>query len=467
MANLLFISLWLPLLGCIFVMFSKKDDNNAFNVTFFILCTILLTILKLFSELNHIGSDFLFSYQWLQHPNVVFTFGVDAFSLILLLGVYASVMIGLVGLSKNQRRNKSLLLLVLYFIWNMSGLLVVRDIISFYLFFAGMQLPLFMLIGSHANIRKSSTLSLFFIFNFLGSLLLLISILVVYRYNHGSVLLSEIGILNIPVVPQLVVLGGVCAAFVLRIPIWPLHNWISYICSGIKNPLIYILTNLFPLSGLYGFIRFGQVIVPTDLNAFVPIIEVFGVLTMMFIALIGLSHKNFLQKLFSYSTVFYLLFLLSKLLLADKYQMNMAYSLFIFLIVNASLAVLDLFAENAREDAGCDYRGVLVYMPRLSKFFAFFVLMAVGLPMSSMFWNNFVLISAIFRESFITGLWIMAAISLIGLALLYELYVMRDLQNKSVRDYEVRDISDHELTFFSGVTFVLFLSFFNPLWFLF
>ena len=464
---MLFVFLVLPLLGCVFVLFSEKDGYNAFNVTFFTLCTCILAILKLFSESQIVGTDFVYSYQWLQHPNVVFTFGVDSLSLLLLLGVYMSAIIGLVGLSAPQRKSKSLLLLVLYFIWNMSGLLVVRDIISFYLFFAGMQLPLFMLIGSYTNIKKSSTLSLFFLFNFVGSLLLLVSILVVYRYNHGSVLLSQIGILDIPAVPQFIVLAGVCAAFVLRIPIWPLHNWISFISSGIKNPLIYILTNMLPLSGLYGFIRFGQVIVPTEINAFVPIIEVFGVLTMMFIALIGLSHKNFLQKLFSFSTISYLLFLLSKLLLDDKYQMNMAYSLFIFLIVNASLTVLDLFAENAREEAGCDYRGVLVYMPRLSKFFAFFVLMAAGLPMSSMFWNNFTLISALFRESFVTGLWVMASISLVGLALIYELYIMRDLQNKPLQEYAVTDISDRKLVFFGCITLVLFLSFFNPLWFVF
>lgn len=467
MADLLLIFLLVPLLGCLFVLFSKKGGYNAFNIAFFMLSSGILLILKMLSDVKIGDMDFLYSYPWLKHPNIVFTLGVDTFSLVLLLGVYVSSIIGLVGLSPDQRANKSLLFLVLYYIWNMSGLLTARDIISFYLFFAGMQLPLFMLIGWHGNVKKSATLSLFFLFNFIGSILLLISILVVYRYNHGSVMLSEIGILNIPEVPQLVVLGGVCVAFVLRIPIWPLHNWISYISAGIKNPLIYILANLLPLTGLYGFIQFGKVIVPTDLNAFVPVIEVFGVLTMMFIALIGLSHKNFLQKLFSYSTISYLLFLLSKLLLEERYLMNMAYSLFIFLIVNASLAVLELLAENAREKSDGDYRGMLIYVPRLAKFFAFFVLIAVGLPISSLFWNNFVLISAIFRESFVTGLWVMASISLIGLALIYELYIMRDAQNKSIAPYEITDISDRKLIFFTGVTIVLFLSFFDPLWFAF
>ena len=180
-----------------------------------------------------------------------------------------------------------------------------------------------------------------------------------------------------------------------------------------------------------------------------------------------MSFYVFLQKLFSYSTIYYLLFLMAKLLLTDKYQMNMAYSLFIFLIVNASLAVLDLFAENAREEAKSNYRGILAYMPRLANLFAFFVLIAAGLPISSMFWNNFILISALFKESFMTGIWVMASISLIGIALIYELYVMHDVRFKSANNEIINDISKPDLIFFAGITVILFLSFFNPLWFVF
>ena len=467
MGSLLASFLLVPLLGCIFVLFSQKHENNGYNVALFTLSANILLILRMLSLCETMDAEFLYSYQWLTHPNVRFILGVDVFSLVLLLGIYISVIIGLTGLSSEQRHNKSLQILTLYFVWNMEALLLAKDIIFFYIFFAGMLLPLFWLICLHGSFKKISSSALFFLFNFAGSLLLLISMLVVYRYNRGSVLLSAVGILDIPKHAQLIVIGGICGAFISRIPIWPFHNWISFIYSDIKNPLIYIVMSMMPLTGLYGFIRFGQIMLSDSIYTFVPIIETFCVLTMLFIALIGLSHRNFLQKLFSYSTIYYLLFLMSKLLLTDKYQMNMAYSLFIFLIVNASLAVLDLFAENAREESNGNYRGILAYMPRLANLFTFFVLIAVGLPISSMFWNNFILISALFRESFMTGIWVMTSTSLIGMALIYELYIMCDTRLSLTTNDTVCDISDANLAFFAGVTIILFLSFFNPLWFVF
>jgi NADH:ubiquinone oxidoreductase subunit 4 (subunit M) len=97
------------------------------------------------------------------------------------------------------------------------------------------------------------------------------------------------------------------------------------------------------------------------------------------------------------------------------------------LIVNATLAVLELWSENARQESGCDYRGILAYMPKLTWIFTFFVLVAVGLPISSMFWNNFVVISALFRENFAIGIGVMMAITLIATSLAYELFMMRNL----------------------------------------
>ena len=147
--------------------------------------------------------------------------------------------------------------------------------------------------------------------------------------------------------------------------------------------------------------------------------------------------------------------------------MNIAYSLFIFLIVTSSLAVLDLqFEEKCRQQT-CGYRGILAYMPRFSFVMSFFVLTAVGLPISSLFWNNFVLISEIFRESFGIGLWVMAALLLVALGLLHELYVMRDLKQHETKAENIEDLSSRQQIFLAGVVAILFLSFFNPLWFIF
>ena len=126
--------------------------------------------------------------------------------------------------------------------------------------------------------------------------------------------------------------------------------------------------------------------------------------------------------------------------------------------------MLDLWSENACAEGHCDYRGILAYMPKLSRIFAFFVLVAVGLPISSMFWNNFVLISALFKINFAAGIGVMTAITLICMGVTYELFMMRSLKRIGV-NVSVEDISDRQRAFFMAVVLLLFLSFFNPLWF--
>lgn len=457
----------LPLLGCLFVLFSKKNDNNPFYVTLFTLFSNLAVIIRLLTQINRDNNDlqfFHYSYSWLEEHGIELVLEANLFSLLVLMGVYVAFIIGVVGLNPSQRKSKSQMLLGLYFVWNMTGLMCSNDMISFYMFFAGMIIPVFLLIGLYGNIKKNSTFYLFFVFNFCGILCLLIATMFVYKYHHGNIELQNIAMIKMPATAVVTVWGCVCMAFISRIPIWPFHYWISSINAGIRSSLVYVMTNMLPLTGLYGFLRFWLVTIPKGISPLVPVMEIFGIMTMLFVALIGLAHKDFLQKLFSYTTVYYLLFLLTTIMLPEAYIMNIAYSLITFLIVNASLIVLDLWAEDTCQESRCDYRGILAYMPKLSIIFAFFVLVAVGLPLSAMFWNNFVLISAFFRVSFTLGTLMMAAICIICLSLVYELFIMRDAAHLN-DNFEIEDITDKKMAFFILIIAFLFVSFFNPLWF--
>ena len=121
--------------------------------------------------------------------------------------------------------------------------------------------------------------------------------------------------------------------------------------------------------------------------------------------------------------------------------------------------------ERECAEKKCDYRGALAYMPKRARIFAFFTLVALGLPISAMFWNNFIIISSLFRFSFLIGVMVMTAIGLISVSMLYELYVMRDLKSQIDNEREITDISRESLLFFTVVIVVIILSFFNPLWF--
>lgn len=469
MAELILVMMLLPLIGCFFVLTAPDNKNNAYNVAFFTLAANMVIILRMFAltdaaQLSEISG---FSFSWLDGVGLDLYFGTDIFSLLLIIAVHLALLIGMVGLNAAARKNKMLLFLALYFAGCLTGFFTAGDLLSFYGFFAGMLLPLFMLIGVCGGGKKIQILYRFFIYNFIGILFLLIASLIMYKFYHGNIRLSEIAFVDMTPHVGLMVWTAVCLAFISRIPVWPFHSWIASVSASIRNPLVYIMVNMLPLTGLYGFARFWPLAVPESISSYLPYIEIFTVMTMVFLALIGLSSREFLYKLFAYSTVYYLFFLLAVILPVDTLKMNIAYSLFIFLIVTSSLVILDLqFEEKCRQQT-CGYRGILAYMPRFSVVMSFFVLTAVGLPISSLFWNNFVLISEIFQENFAVGLWVMAALTIVALSLLHELYVMRDLKQHEEKAEDMADLSLKQQIFWTGIVIVLFLSFFNPLWFVF
>ncbi|MBQ9034941.1 MAG: hypothetical protein IJ099_03140 [Alphaproteobacteria bacterium] len=429
-------------------------------------------ILRLFSELDlsQKGMQFVYNFDWLTSANITLSFGVDAFSLLLLAGIYISLLTAVVSLPLQQHENKSLLAWNMYFLWNVSGLLFANDIISFYTFFAAILLPLFMLIGQFGDLKKKIGLYMFFIFNFAGIIVLLCAVVLVFKYYHGNIMLHEIALMNMPQKAAKAVWGGVCLALLARIPIWPFHYWISSIVSIIKNPLVYIITMLVPLTGLYGFMRFWQLTIAESVMPYINFMAIICLITMIFIVLIGIAHKEFLYKLFAYMTVYYLLFLLAEILLssilqADTLQMNIAYALFTFLPVTSILIILDLQMEKECEDKNCDYRGILAYMPKRAKIFVFYVIMALGMPVSALFWNNFIIVSDLFKFSFNIGICVMFALSLLTISMLYELYVMRDLKKHISPNENIADISNLHLAYLAFIGAILFLSFFNPLWF--
>lgn len=256
-------------------------------------------------------------------------------------------------------------------------------------------------------------------------------------------------------------------AFISRIPIWPFYYWISAVNTGVRNSLVHVMANLLPLTGLYGAMRLHSIFLPIGLHEIEPILEIAGLVTILLIALVGLTQQDFLQKLFAYTTIYYLLYTLAVIMLKTKYQQNIEYALFSFMLVNSVLAVLYLLMENSCNAIGCNINGILTHIPRFDNLFIFFVLIACGLPISSMFWNNFILISSLFHESFISGLCVMLAITFISMSLIYELYIMQDLEHNNTYTQKIADMEDISFMFFMVILIVLVISFFNPLWFIF
>ena len=459
----------LPFLGMLFVLTAKDSEDtpgrNAFNVCIFTVIANITLIWRVFMVLNEKSSklQLLEKFNWLSTPDINIMFGVDTFSLLLILAIHISILIGLVGVRQNRHKQKTLMVLTLLFLSTITGFFVAADIFSFYIFFEAMLVPLFMVIGMFGEVKRKGPVFRFFLYNFIGALLLFSATMLIYR-QYGSITLLQLRQLAQEGQIGAYIYIAIGLAFLSRIPIWPFHYWISSISSAIKNPLCFIIMVQIPLTALYGCIRFIPVHFSINLGSYLTIISIIGAITMFFIALIGFINKDTQYKVFAYITVYYIMYLLGILTNDDVVLRNIGYSLFSFIITISSLEVLSSYIRHKEQEIDSLSNGFLCRVRRLSFAYSFMTMAAVGLPVSAVFVNNFLIISKLISQNLELGLIIVFALIIAGITLLQELSRLKTDDSRCQLGRN-DDISFSVFCFMLFIMFMLLMSFIKPLWF--
>ncbi len=465
---------FVPLLGMFFASLARENGReccgNALNVGLLTVVANLFILWRAALKINvaEDGWQVVEKFSWMKSPEIELVFGIDIFSLMLIAAVHLAVLLGMVGVRGNTYRQKALVVFSLMFLSMISGYFLASDFFSFYIFFEAMLLPLFMLTGIFGDVKKQQVLYRFFLYNLLGAVFLFIALMILYNYQNVSI--SEVGRIVLSGRGELLVWGSVFIAFLSRIPVWPFHYWISSVNVNISNPLVFIIANIMPLSGVYGLIRFFPVNAPAALDPYLLVLEVISIVTMLVIALIGCTKKDIQYKIFSYMTVYYIMYLLGALLPTDALLMNIGFSLFSYLVIAAALEVLVAHLENQPAEAGeC---GILCAVPRTSLMFTFLILAAIGMPLSSMFLNNMVIFSGLMKFNIKMAVCILAAVVLASVSLLQHLFYLKyplpaaEAADRPVRECAATDISPKMFFVLLAMAVLLLLSFINPLWFI-
>lgn len=468
--HILLILISIPFLGFLFALTSPSKNKTSYaNIVsvaeFAVLSnTALLTYLLMHLDLNIKGLQFLSYYQWTETPPINLAFGIDVFALMIALAIHLVLIISL-PFAKTSEHPKMLVSLSLLMLCILTGFLVAADIFSFYIFFTAMLIPAFVLIGTSGEIRKSSWMFRFFIYNFIGSVIFFAVICALYFFHNQetTILLNGVARFRLPKIYEYWIWGGIFIALLSRIPIWPFHYWIASITGSIQNPLVFLLINLIPLTGVYGLIRFCPKAVPESVSYFLTTLEIIAAISMLFIAMIGLINKDSRYKLFSFITVYYIIFLLGALLPTSRILLNIGYSIFAFLIIVTVLEVLSSYIRQEQQKNNLGIYGILCHTPRLAFLYSFFVLAAVGFPLSALFINNFVILSYLFSYNFNLSLVIMLAIIISSASLLKDLYVLKDNRYLHPGYICINDISRSIFIGLSIIALLLLLSFCNPL----
>lgn len=469
--NLLTVIIVIPLLGMLFAAMAKEEvkgsNRNVISVGIFTLISNLVVLWRIAQhiDVNSTQWQLIEKFSWLENPKIELVFGIDIFSLLLIAAVHIAVLLGMVGVRQNLYRQKTLIVFSLLFTSMITGYLVSADLFSFYIFFEAMLLPLFMLVGIFGNIKKQQGLYRFFLYNLWGAIFLFMALTILY--NQQNIGIKEVGSVVLSHNIEILVWGAIFIAFLSRIPIWPFHYWISSVNVNIANPLVFIIANIIPLTGVYGMIRFFPLNAPNVLSPYLLVLEILCIVTMLMIAFIGFINRDVHYKLFSYMTIFYIFYILGALLPTDVLLMNIGFSLFAYLIIIAAIEVLVTHIEQQRQCNSISECGILCNIKRTSFILSFLILAAVGMPLSALFLNNFVIFAGLLKFNIKMGAFILIAVILVSVNLLQQLFYLKYPKDEEITEEKscVSDISNKTLLVMVVTIFLLIMSFINPLWF--
>jgi len=448
---LLSLMTFLPLLGALFVMIMRGSDkdrlrNNAVNVGAFVSFVVLALSFVMLFQFDGTTSDFQFVERmiWFDDLNLSYHMGVDGISVffVVLAALLTPICILLCKTSVTSRvREYVVALLVLETF--MIGTFCALDGILFYVFFEGVLLPMFLLIGIWGGPKRVYASFKFFLYTLLGSVLMLVALIYLF---------IQFGTTNIPTLME----GGLAfkaqfwlflaffASFAVKMPMWPVHTWLPDAHVEAPTGGSVILAGVLLKMGGYGFLRFSIPMFPEAVDYFVPLIFALSVIAIIYTSLVALVQHD-MKKMIAYSSVAHMGYVTLGIFTLTTNGVEGA----IFQMISHGLISAALFMcvgviydrLHTREIAR--YGGIVKNMPKYATLFMIFMLASVGLPGTSGFVGEFLVLLGGFQVDTIVGT--LAASGLV-LGATYMLWLYRQVVFGTVVNKDAGKMADVTLT---------------------
>ena len=430
----------LPLVGSLFVLFIKdnasKNYQNSKYVALFVSFANFLISIYLWYLFDNSTSEFQFieNKQWLK-GFVNYTIGIDGISILFILLTTLITPLCIISIINSiTSRVKEFLIAILVMESLMIGVFCSLDLIIFYLFFEGGLIPMFLIIGIWGGERRVYSAFKFFLFTLLGSILMLIAIITIY-WTAGTTDVIQLYELGIDLKYQNLLWLAFFSSFAVKTPMWPVHTWLPD--AHVEAPTagsVVLAAILLKLAG-YAFIRFSLGLFPIASDFFTPLIYFLSLIAIVFISLVALMQDD-MKKLIAYSSVAHMGFVtLGIFTLTQQGIEGSIIQMISHGFVSAALFVcVGVLYDRSHSRMISTYGGVVSIMPKFSIVFMVFTLAAIGLPGTSGFIGEFLILVGAFQKSFLV-----AAIASLGVILaaaymlwLYKRVVFGNLINKKL-----------------------------------
>ncbi len=399
----------LPSVGALFLFFIKGSEGKSLltikYVALFVTITNFIISLYLWYLFDESSSNFQFieDKEWLD-GFINYKVGIDGISILFI--ILTTFITPLCVLSVNnsiKTRLKDFLLAILLMESLMIGVFCSLDLVIFYLFFEGGLIPMFLIIGIWGGERKVYSAFKFFLYTLLGSVLMLVAIIVIYLTSGTTdiIKLYEIGI-NVNF--QNLLWLAFFSSFAVKTPMWPVHTWLPD--AHVEAPTagsVLLAAILLKMAG-YGFIRFSIGLFPIASEFFTPLIYFLSLVAIIYTSFVALMQDD-MKKLIAYSSVAHMGYV--TLGIFTNTQQGLEGSIVQMIshgLVSAALFLsVGVLYDRTHSRLIKTYGGLVSIMPKYSILLMIFTLAALGLPGTSGFVGEFLILMGAFRDNFLVA----------------------------------------------------------------
>ena len=439
---------FLPLVGAAFIFLIQGHDEivnrNARNVALW--TTFITWILSLFVWVNFDPAIATFQMvergTWFPSLNIGYHMGIDGISMpFVLLSTFLMPLCILASWKSITTNVKAYMIAFLILETMLIGMFCALDMVVFYVFFEGVLLPMFLIIGIWGGSARIYAAFKFFLYTLLGSVLMLIAILTLYILT-GTTDIPTLLMTPIASELQLWLWLAFFASFAVKIPMWPVHTWLPDAHVEAPTAGSVILAGVLLKMGGYGFLRFSIPMFPEATEMFMPFIYTLSIIAIIYTSLVALAQED-MKKLIAYSSVAHMGFVtLGLFTLTIQGVQGALFQMLSHGLVSAALFLcVGVVYDRLHSRAITRYGGVVHVMPKYAVVFMVMALASIGLPGTSGFVGEFLILVGTFQIH--TGAAILATTGIIlGAAYMLWLY-RRVIFGPLIKD-DVRQMVDLE-----------------------
>ena len=398
----------LPTIGALFLFFTKDKEGDNLTAKYVSLFTSIVNFLIsiylwISFDLSTSSFQFIEDIIWIE-DFVNYKVGVDGISILFIILTTFITPLCIISVNNTVKtRLRDFLIAILIMESFMIGVFCSLDLVIFYLFFEAGVIPMFLIIGIWGGPKRVYSAFKFFLYTLLGSVLMLVAIISIYWISGTTdvIKLYEIGI---DAKYQNLLWLAFFSSFAVKTPMWPVHTWLPD--AHVEAPTagsVLLAAILLKMAG-YGFIRFSLGLFPIASEIFTPLIYALSLIAIVFTSLIALMQED-MKKLIAYSSVAHMGFV--TLGVFSIQQQGIEGSIIQMIshgLVSAALFLcVGVVYDRMHSRLISSYGGIVTIIPKYSILFMLFTLAALGLPGTSGFIGEFLILIGVFKDNFLVA----------------------------------------------------------------